>query len=180
MNRQKIEEWFEKECEKAGESPCLTKVTFQEKWLAFQLVAVVPVVLTGCAPEPTVQQSLPEIKNATPSSSTISSTQNLTAYDECMWEQESLGDWELDCGDDTSSWYRSHGYSSKHSYVPSTSRFYRMMKETSSSTVTSTPTAPSSQQSKPASSTGSSSGLYKSGVGTGGMSSGGTSVGGQK
>lgn len=35
MNRQKIEEWFEKECEKAGESPCLTKVTFQEKWLAF-------------------------------------------------------------------------------------------------------------------------------------------------
>ncbi|MEW9668564.1 hypothetical protein [Ammoniphilus sp. 3BR4] len=140
MDRKTIEEWFEKEREKAGESNGLTNISFQEKWLAFSLVAVVPVVLTGCAPEPTAQQPLPRTENTSISSNQLSNNQNLTAYDECMWERESLGEWEIDCGDDSSSWYSSRGYSSRHSYVPSTSRYYRMVKGDSPSSST----APSS------------------------------------
>ncbi|RXT07869.1 hypothetical protein [Ammoniphilus sp. CFH 90114] len=179
MNRQQIEEWYEEECQKAGQPQSKVSVPFQEKWLAYSLVAAVPAVLIGCSPEPVIQSSPPKVQNTATTVSHPTSNRELTAYEECMWERESLGDWELDCGDDSSTWYSSRGYSSRHSYVPSSSKYYQKMKGGASSSSSPKAVTSSPKQVTPSpSSMSSGSGSYKSGVGTGGMSSGGTSTGG--
>ncbi|TVX92727.1 hypothetical protein [Paenibacillus agilis] len=58
-----------------------------------------------------------------------------TAYEECVYEKEKNGRWEIDCDDDgsgssgsggsgSSNWYVMNGYSSKSSYAKKGTSFY--------------------------------------------------------
>lgn len=101
MKKEEVQAWYEKECKKSGLTEEASGTPYIQKLVAFSLLFSVPVGLSGC------------------------SEQTATAQDECKWERETNGKWELDCDDDNSSWYRSHGYSSKSSPVKSSSPFYK-------------------------------------------------------
>lgn len=73
------------------------KTPLYQKLAAFTLLFSVPLTLSGCGDD------------------------QLTAEDECEWERESTGQWEIDCDNDDSSWYSSNGYSSKSSKIKATS-----------------------------------------------------------
>ncbi len=100
MKREQVQAWYQAECQKSGAATDGQKQpSYYQKWIAFTLLFSAPLVLSGCAED------------------------QLTAEDECEWERESNGQWEIDCDNDSSSssWYRSHGYSSKHSPVHTSS-----------------------------------------------------------
>ncbi|WP_134701228.1 hypothetical protein [Ammoniphilus sp. YIM 78166] len=173
MNRLKIEEWYQKECEKSGNKNT-SQTPFHQKLMAFSLIMTVPVGLSGCSssPEPinvSTQQPIP-----IPPSNSSDPSGPLTAYDECVWENEEFG-WELDCGDSEMEWYKSKGYTNKHSYVPSTSAFYQKMRGGSKPVVTTGKSSSSSSDSRTLSTP---SGGSVGGVGSGGTKSGGFTTGG--
>jgi len=174
MNRLNIEEWYQKECEKAGNQNT-SPTPFHQKLMAFSLIMTVPVGLSGCSssPEPVsvaTQQPIP-----VPLSNPSEPSGSLTAYDECVWENETFG-WELDCGDSEMEWYKTKGYTNKHSYIPSTSAYYQKMRETSVDS--STTTRKSSSSSSDSRTLSTPSGGSVNGVGSGGTKSGGFTTGG--
>lgn len=102
MKKEQIQTWYQEECQKGGYVPeTAHKTPFYQKMVAFTLLFSVPVTLSGCGDD------------------------QLTAEDECEWERETNGQWEIDCEDDASSWYRSHGYSSKFSKINPSSPFLK-------------------------------------------------------
>lgn len=98
MKKEQIQTWYE-ESEYMPETA--RKTPYYQKLAAFTLLFSVPLALSGCGDD------------------------QPTAQDECEWERDSTGQWEIDCDDDDSSWYRSHGYSSKSSKVKASSPFLK-------------------------------------------------------
>lgn len=157
-----------------------------QKILALTLFIVTPAGLSGCTSSPL--PPTPPVANQPTPIPPNSSDGPLTAFDECEWDREMNG-WDIDCGDSDIAWYREHGYTTKHSYVPSTSLFYRKMRGTEPAPAPSSSTTPKPVSPTPSVSGNGNSGLPKSpaftptspqqsGVGSGGTSNGGFSTGG--
>ena len=101
--RERIERWYADEMEKSGlPRETAERRPFAHKLTAYSLLLAVPVVMTGCS----------------------AAADDLTAYDECEWEMERTG-LELECDDDDSDWYASHGYLSKQSKAKTNTAFYK-------------------------------------------------------
>lgn len=102
MDKNTINRWYQQECTNAGLEEASTQTPLYKKILAFTLMLALPTTMTACA------------------------NNDMTAQSECQWEMEKNG-MEYDCDDDSgsSSWYRTHGYSSKKSTVSSNSSYYK-------------------------------------------------------
>ncbi|RKD23847.1 hypothetical protein BEP19_05300 [Ammoniphilus oxalaticus] len=95
--KKEVQTWFKKEVQKSGLTEPPEGTPFFQKWVAFSLLFSAPIALSGCG------------------------SQQLTAEDECKWERDRNGKWELDCDNNNSSYYRGHGYASKDSPIRSSS-----------------------------------------------------------
>ncbi|WP_157283013.1 hypothetical protein [Paenibacillus assamensis] len=93
------------------EEGATTARTNKKRAWAYALLGCMPLALTACG----------------------DSEVEPTAYEECVYEKEKNGHWEIDCDDDGSSssggrsssnWYVMNGYSSKSSYAKQGTKFY--------------------------------------------------------
>ncbi|ANE46319.1 hypothetical protein SY83_08550 [Paenibacillus swuensis] len=102
MDNKNIDTWYEQQCSSVGMES--GKTPRAKKLLAFTLMMALPAATTGCS----------------------SNAASADAYSECQWEKEKYG-YEYDCDDDTSSssWYSTHGYSSKKSAIKAGTAYYK-------------------------------------------------------